>query len=118
MHSNIFISLIFLLISLFPALMADSSKEFQKELAEVAPAPRLDGPVEDLTAFNVEYGFLEAFLRGTFQVHLTFLLLPVLPFPGSPRHPPRSHARPCPYSPSCSVQAFAPVSSLRLSTSS
>jgi hypothetical protein len=45
--------------------MAEVNKEFQKELAEVAPAPLIPGPVEDLTGFNVEYGFLEGFLRGT-----------------------------------------------------
>lgn len=44
--------------------MSENSS-FLKELAEVAPAPRIPGPVEDLTGFNVEYGFLEAHLRGT-----------------------------------------------------
>lgn len=43
--------------------MSENSS-FLKELAEVAPAPRIPGPVEDLTGFNVEYGFLEAHLRG------------------------------------------------------
>jgi len=41
------------------------SKDFQRELAELAPAPRRDEPAPSLLTFNIEYGMLEAHLRGT-----------------------------------------------------
>lgn len=40
------------------------NKDLQKELAEVAPAPRDTEPLDDMTTFNINYGFLEAHLRG------------------------------------------------------
>ncbi len=45
-------------------VMSDSQKDFQKDLDEVEPAPRYEGALPNITTFNMEYGFIEAFLRG------------------------------------------------------
>jgi len=41
------------------------SKEFQKELADFAPAPVVEGSLPGMATFAMEYSFLEAFVRGT-----------------------------------------------------
>lgn len=44
--------------------MSDTQRDFQKELGEVVPAPRIEGELPDLTQFNIHYGYIEAFVRG------------------------------------------------------
>lgn len=55
--------------------MATDQKEFQRELAEVAPAYRDTDPEDDLTTWNINYGFLDGFLRGKSSLSLSLLLL-------------------------------------------